>query len=181
MQATQELRDEHEGITLMLKVLGVFAQKARNGKGFDKNQARRIIEFFKVFADKCHHGKEEEFLFPAMEQAGVPRQGGPLGVMLHEHDLGRGFVAAMSQALESGDDQGFAGAAENYIELLSAHIAKENNVLFRMADQVLSAARQEELAACFRDIESQRIGPGVHEAFHELMTDLAAQYLGGEK
>jgi hemerythrin-like domain-containing protein len=35
------------------------------------------MEFLTVFVDKCHHGKEEEFLFPALEAAGIAREGGP--------------------------------------------------------------------------------------------------------
>lgn len=177
MRATKELRAEHEGIQLMLRVLKVLAQKARNGEPFNKDHAGKIVEFLRVFADKCHHGKEEDVLFPELEKAGIARQGGPVGAMLHEHVSGREFIRRMSEALQSKDNKEFAEAAEGYIALLTAHIQKENEVLFRMADQVLSAEKQEEMFRCFERIEAERIGPGVHESFHKLMDDLAAQYL----
>jgi len=41
--------------------------------------------FLEVFVDKCHHGEEEKVLFPAMEEAGIPRQGVPIGVMIYEY------------------------------------------------------------------------------------------------
>lgn len=178
MKATKELRDEHEGIQIMLRVLKVLAQKAKSGEPYDKGHAGKVIEFLRVFADKCHHGKEEEVLFPELEKAGIARQGGPVGVMLQEHEAGRDFIRRMSAGLEAGDDTEFATAAEGYIELLTAHIQKENEVLFKMADQVLPAEKQEEMFRCFERIEAERIGPGVHESFHKLMDDLSARYLG---
>ncbi|WP_027369025.1 hemerythrin domain-containing protein [Desulfocurvibacter africanus] len=177
MKATQELRNEHEGIQLMLKVLTILARKASSGEPFDRGQAGKIIEFLRVFADKCHHGKEEDVLFPELEKAGIARQGGPIGVMLHEHVSGREFIRRMSEALPARNDKEFAEAATGYIALLSAHIQKENEVLFVMADKVLPAEKQEEMFRSFERIEEERIGPGVHESFHKLMDDLAAQYL----
>jgi hemerythrin-like domain-containing protein len=41
----------------------------------------------------------------------------------------------------------------NYINLLRSHIAKENNVLFKMADQVLSPLEQEDLLNEFSKIK----------------------------
>ena len=57
------------------------------------------MDFLSIFVDKCHHGKEEEFLFPALEAKGVKREGGPIGVMLHEHEQGRGLVAMLRNAV----------------------------------------------------------------------------------
>lgn len=66
---------------------------------FQKEELEGIMEFLMVFVDKCHHGKEEDFLFPALEAAGVARDGGPIGVMLHEHERGRRHIADMKNAL----------------------------------------------------------------------------------
>ena len=63
-----------------------------NKKHFDD-----IIEFSKVFMDRCHHTKEEELLFPAMVAAGFPKDS-PLAVMLHEHELGRNHIKAVNEA-----------------------------------------------------------------------------------
>ena len=57
------------------------------------------MEFIATFADHNHHGKEEDILFPAMEKAGFPRDGGPVGVMLMEHTQGREYVGAMRLAV----------------------------------------------------------------------------------
>ncbi|HVP22916.1 MAG TPA: hemerythrin domain-containing protein, partial [Conexivisphaerales archaeon] len=75
MGPLEDLRAEHEGILLMLRILeGVCARLVPGGR-LDVTHLDQIMEFFVVFVDKCHHGKEEEFLFPALEEAGVPREG----------------------------------------------------------------------------------------------------------
>lgn len=189
MLATEDLRTEHEAILLMLKVLGEMASRAASGKAVDLDDASRMIDFFEVFADKCHHGKEEGLLFPALEEAGIPRQDGPVGVMLHEHDQGRRFIQEMALAVNAGkgfpefvqaepDLAQFAQAARNYIELLESHIRKENEVLFTMADQVLSPQMQKELKAAFDTFEREHMGAGVHGAFHVMIGEMARKYLG---
>jgi hemerythrin-like domain-containing protein len=118
-----------------------------------------------------------------MEKAGIPKTGGPLGVMLHEHVEGRGYVKAMSEALagvKKGDRRAaalFAENARNYGALLSQHIAKEDHILYPMADARLTAAQQSELAACFADVEENVIGPGRHEEYHRLLKELESAYL----
>lgn len=171
MKATAELRAEHEGVLRMLSILERVVEKIQQGLPVPMEHPGQIIEFLQVFVDSCHHGKEEDVLFPALEAAGVPHDG-PIGVMLLEHELGRGHVRAMAQALASGDQQAFLAPASAYSDLLRAHIFKENNVLFRMADRALSEAEQEGLWERFERIEQERIGAGRHEAFHALLDAL---------
>lgn len=183
MSATQVLVEEHEGIRLMLRILGKVCDRLEAGEAIDADHLAQIVEFLQVFADQCHHAKEEELLFPAMEAAGVPREQGPIGVMLYEHTLGRGYVSSMAETLaayragEEAQAAAFASHARNYIALLTQHIEKENNILFPMADRTLSEQIQARLVEQFDDVERERIGPGRHEAFHEMMSDLEAVYL----
>ncbi|HMM39413.1 MAG: hemerythrin HHE cation binding domain-containing protein [Rhodospirillaceae bacterium] len=183
MTATDDLRSEHEGILRMLDILRAMAARISAGETVPPAQLKSILDFLKVFADKCHHGKEEDILFPALEEAGLPREGGPIGVMLHEHTLGRGHIRDMGTALETLPGAGQAGyaafsaAALAYADLLTQHIAKENTVLFPMAERLLGVAALTDMHEPFERIEAERIGPGRHEAFHRLLDDLAAQYL----
>lgn len=96
---------------------------------------------FSQFADKCHHAKEEDLFFPLLKERGIPGEGGPIGVMLHGHDVGRESVRRMREAAdgESLDAAEFSDAAKAFIPLLRQHIFKENNILFRMAANVLTA------------------------------------------
>ncbi len=178
MNATQVLRDEHEGILAMLAVVEAAALRVRAGKNAPPQLFTDAVGFFRNFADRCHHAKEEDELFPRMEARGIPKEGGPIGVMLAEHEQGRAYIRGMSDAAERfarGDAAAVAALTQNaldYVALLRAHIAKENGILFEMADQVLSDAEQSQLYAAFEQIEQHRTGPGEHARYHAMI----AQY-----
>ncbi|MGO9565990.1 MAG: hemerythrin domain-containing protein [Desulfomonilaceae bacterium] len=183
MKATEQLRNEHEGIKIMMHILEKLSGKLEEGEDVDPEHLEKIIEFFRVFADKCHHGKEEDLLFPAMEAVAIPREGGPIGVMLLEHDKGRGYIQGMAEAVSKyrrGDRKAapvIASNARNYIALLTQHIEKENAVLFPMADSHLSEEKQASMFEEFEKIEEEKIGVGKHEEFHQLLDNLSAVYL----
>jgi hemerythrin-like domain-containing protein len=159
----------------MLAVLETAAQRLEAGERVRPGLFREAVDFVRNFADKCHHGKEEVILFPRLEERGVPKEGGPLGMMLHEHDAGREYIQTIDGAIvayEGGDEAAARVIAENvrgYIRLLGEHIWKEENVLFPMADQVLSLGDQRELEERFEQAETEVMGPGVHERYHELL------------
>jgi len=181
MKPTEILKNEHRVIEKMLSVLESFYKKAESGEEINTEHAEKIIEFFKVFADKCHHGKEEDMLFPEMEKAGVPREGGPIGVMLFEHTQGRNFIKNMTEAIEDikkGTDskQKFIENAKGYINLLKDHIYKEDNILFNMADMHLTPEVQKNLIERFEKFEKEEIGEGVHEEFHNLVHEFEKIY-----
>lgn len=186
MYATQDLRDEHEGIKIALAVLDRLADDIGNGRTVDLDDVEQLVDFLKTFADRCHHGKEEDLLFPALEKAGIPREGGPIGVMLTEHTHGRDNILAMTEALpglrqKDPDAQTiFAQAAHGYSRLLTDHIAKENMVLFVIAEQHLSPEEHARLKEGFDKIEEERIGPGVHEKYHAMLDRFQERYLSEE-
>jgi hemerythrin-like domain-containing protein len=168
----------------MLRVLDQDAKRLEAGTRVDTADLEAIVDFIRGFADRCHHGKEEDLLFVAMEEAGIPRQGGPIAVMLHEHTLGRDYVRGMAEAIapyragEAGSAARIAENARGYAALLTQHIYKEDNILYPMADRVLSAAKQAELLEGFERVERERVGPGKHEEYHALLDRLEATYLG---
>lgn len=183
MKPTTELSHEHQAILLLIRVLETMSGRLEAGEPVDPGHLEKAVDFIKVFADKCHHGKEEDLLFPAMEKAGIPRSGGPLGVMLSEHVAGRSYVKAMTESLpgiQKGDQaaaRAFAENARKYGALLTQHIHKEDHVLYPMADARLSPSQQKELEACFADVEEKVIGHGKHEEYHRLLKELEAAYL----
>ena len=183
MKPTEILIREHMAIRRALRILGQICEKWQSGEGVNTDHLSQILEFIRVFSDQCHHGKEEGCLFPALVEAGVQKEGGPVGAMLMEHQMGRGYVREMGEALEQykkGDSQSasqFIGSAQNYMSLLEHHIMKENNILFPMADQVLSALKQIEISKGFERIEEEKIGLGRHESFHALLEQLSKIYL----
>jgi hemerythrin-like domain-containing protein len=181
MRATEILIREHELILRGVGVLERMARRANGGQTIPAADAQAIIEFIRKFADGCHHAKEEGVLFPAMIAAGVPSNGGPVAVMLAEHEQGRAAVKAMDEAVgrfgaDPGAFEAFASAAFAYAGLLSSHIFKENNVLFRMADQVIPASKDAALVAAYDEHEAKVTGPGEHERFHAMIEALERAY-----
>ncbi len=184
MQPIKDLKMEHDAVQLSLRILDKICQKIeQSGEIIDLQHIDQLLEFFKVFVDKCHHEKEEELLFPALENVGVSREGGPIEVLLHEHQQGREYVQNMNAVLvqyKKGDwtavDE-FVKTAKGYINLLNQHIDKENSVLFPLAETHLSEQEQAKLWEGFELIETQKIGAGKHDEFHEMLENLEDVYL----
>lgn len=179
--ATEILRHEHDAILKMISATEEVARRLDRGTRVRPEILGNLLEFFRLFADRCHHGKEEALLFPLLESKGLPRQGGPIGVMLHEHDEGRGFIKQMAEAAEAyktaPESAGprWAEPARNYSALLRAHIDKENNILFRIAEQILSPDEQARLAEDFEKVEVEKMGAGTHERLHAMMDQLLTE------
>ena len=142
MKSVERLMAEHELIERGLVLLEKAVARIDAGQTLPEGFSAWAARFFQQFADKCHHAKEEDVFFPVLKQRGIPEQGGPIGMMLHEHVLGRDCVGRMLEAsqMQPFDSRTFAEAARQYIPLLRQHIFKENNVLFRMAERVMSDA-----------------------------------------
>ena len=178
MLATDELKHEHRTIERMLTVIDEAAYKRKLGRDLPPHFFPYVVDFVRNFADRCHHGKEEDNLFPAMEKRGIPGQDGPIGMMLVEHDRGRLYVRQMEEAsnrLASGDIAALSAAVENavgYSQLLRQHIYKEDNILYKIADQVLTASDDKELMAKFEEVERERMGPGKHAEYLKLVEEL---------
>ena len=181
MNPTGQLKAEHEGVMLMLRILDKVCARPDE---INREHFTNMLEFLRVFVDKCHHGKEEDLLLPAMIETGIPKDKGVIKFTLLEHVEGRSYVKGMSEAfdkLKNDDPQAstkIVENAKNYIALLIKHIDKENTILFPLADKVLSQAKQAELEVEFEKLEVERIGIGKHEEFHKLLYQLKEIYLG---
>jgi hemerythrin-like domain-containing protein len=145
--ATQNLEDDH---VYILKLTDVMEQIARS-KEPSADHISEAVDIVRNFADGIHHAKEENILFPKMAEKGFSPDQGPVAVMLHEHVDGRNFIRAVSDSLQlyiNGDTSVLPEISQNilgYVFLLRNHISKENNILFKMADKVLSGSEQEKL------------------------------------
>jgi hemerythrin-like domain-containing protein len=182
MKPTEILSHEHRVIELVLGCLEAIAREAKTTGRLDRQSAQDAVAFFRNFADRCHHGKEEAHLFPALEAKGFPRDGGPTGVMLDEHDQGRAHVRGMDENIEAAAIghaaaiEQFVAHAQGYINLLHEHIHKEDNILFVLADRAFSDEDQQRLTAAFQTVEAREMGAGTHEKFLKVAEDLAARY-----
>src|ERR1019366_9059464 len=167
MTSVERLMAEHELIERGLVLLEKAVARIEAGQTLPEDFPAWPPRFFQQFADKFHHAKEEDVFFPVLKQRGIPEQGGPIGVMLHEHVLGRDCVGRMNDAIQAQpvDVHKFADAAKQYIPLLRQHIFKENNVLFHMAERVMSEADDADVTSRFSQVEQERGLTGWHERF----------------
>jgi hemerythrin-like domain-containing protein len=180
MTPTQTLKHEHDIILHVLDAAEREVETMQSTGTIHANEVEKIVDFVRNFADRCHHAKEEKLLFVRLGELGMPTDGGPVGVMLNEHEMGRRYIGAVAAALP-GAHTGNASAIHTievnlsgYIELLRSHIYKENNILFPMADRLLSPQDQVILEQEFARVETEEIGEGVHEKYHQLAHELMA-------
>jgi hemerythrin-like domain-containing protein len=182
MKPTEILSCEHRVIEQVLDCLERIIASANKTGHLDDADATAALDFFRTFADKCHHGKEETHLFPAMEAKGFSPTQGPTAVMRSEHVMGRECIQAMSDATSGagrGDEAAlrqFSEAGQRYIGLLRQHIQKEDHCLFSMADQAFSEKDQAELLEKFETVEAEEMGAGTHEKFLDVAKSLAGKY-----
>ncbi|MEO9366059.1 MULTISPECIES: hemerythrin domain-containing protein [Candidatus Nitrosocaldus] len=168
MSATYELRRDHEVIMQVLNAMDTLRMLLRQGKDVPLEVIYDTIDFAKNFTDRCHHGKEEDVLFPALNAAGMPKDEGPIAVMLREHRQGREILAKIEDALTrhkqgSSSLDGVIAGIEEYIMLMQHHIFKENNILFNIADMLLSS-------------KSNELNKGYERVEHEVMHDKHGHY-----
>jgi hemerythrin-like domain-containing protein len=161
---------------LIERVLSALESKLNDstGSAFPAEFIEQALAFFSEFADGCHHYKEEEALFPALARLGMPVDGGPIGMMLYEHSIGRKCLSGIRLELDAardGDAQACAavrGYAAKYIELLRSHIWKEDNILFQKARHALDSRAAAEMLEQFHAGGNERTSPELtarHAAF----------------
>jgi len=171
--ATKNLENDHIHILRLIDVMEKAIKKTEPNIA----NLQQMIDLIKNYADGLHHAKEENLLFPMLALHGFSPEQGPVAVMLHEHTEGRNFVKAMSVNLDNynkGNQSSIKQVYQNmagYIELLRGHIAKENNILFRMADNALSDEDQQSLLNQFKEIENRN-----QQNFIDKIEELAKAY-----
>jgi hemerythrin-like domain-containing protein len=171
---TDILREEHRVILQALEVLESAADRLARAETVPDGWWERLIGWLRGFADLNHHAKEERSLFPALVKAGVPSEGGPVGVMLAEHVEGRALI----QAMRADGIPRCVDAARGYVRLLRDHIDKENGVLFPLAEAVLEERVQPALLREFEAMEAEQ-GRDASIAHAEAALDELRGALGG--
>lgn len=179
-EAISILMHEHRVIERVLDALAASAGEVRNGGSIERERIGELAEFLAGFADRCHHGKEEDILFARMVERGFPRESGPIGVMLHEHEHGRAHVRALKAIADGAGPQSdaeraaFVEHALAYAPFLAQHIAKEDQILYPMALQMLPPEDLDELVRRFGEFERTVMGEGEHERLHAVADRILA-------
>lgn len=176
------LKAEHQVILRVIRVLSTLMDQFETNGEFPEAPLARCVDFLRLFADACHHGKEEDLLFPVLESRGIPREGGPIGVMVYEHQVARELTKKMHDALSqsrSGDaaaKRHFCRAARNYIDLLTNHIFKEDNMLFNMGARVMSAEDQCTLRTQFCAVNCRVFEGKRREQLQQIADELETEF-----
>jgi len=176
MNPISKLVDEHRNILKGIDLLEKAADRLGSGERIPSDFFSKMIDFIRNYADKYHHAKEEDILFVRMERAGFPREAGPVGVMLTEHDQGRSYVSNLENANKryaGGDKSAVSEIVDNargYIHLLRQHINKEDNILYPMAENALGKAGMESMWLEFEKIEQEK--SGVEQKYIGLLKEL---------
>jgi hemerythrin-like domain-containing protein len=150
-KSIEKMMNEHRLIVQVLGALDALVSKLDGGQDVPREDVAGFARFFREFADKLHHGKEEDRLFAEMNKCGFPREYGPVAVMLAEHEAGRAQVRALSQIgagtgpLSADERRHAADHGTEFVPLLLGHIQKEDNILYPMAQQAIPPAAFQKL------------------------------------
>src|ERR1035437_944618 len=181
--AVEMLEAEHRVIQKMVAGMSVLAEQLEGGEPVDVSLLEGIVVFLRTFADRCHHGKEETVLFPALIRRGVPSHGCPIGGLTMGHQKGRVMVGELAEAIR-GCAAGQPPARENLVKSLHAlaafypsHIWKEDYLFFPLPGKVLTPHDQQQLIDKFETVERE-LGLDLHEGFDKLAAELERKVSG---
>jgi hemerythrin-like domain-containing protein len=158
--ATKNLENDHVQILRLIEVMDRMVESKTN----NSDHLKMVAQLIANFADEFHHAKEEKLLFPLMVKKGFSENQGPIAVMLSEHEMGRSYRKELSKNIELLEQGKITVLPKIYVNmksyttLLRNHISKEDNILFKMADQTFNTDEQNELLTRFSDAE-QNIDP----------------------
>lgn len=179
---TRQLAEEHEYVMLVVGAMEAEAAYIERTGTVHAERVAQMVDFTRNFTDGDHHSKEEDLLFPLLEERSSSA-GGTISVLLSEHEAARDCIRAIDAALPDatgGDPERAAGArgiiAENlklYAFLLPLHIGKEDTVLFALTDQLLSVQEQDILAKEFDRLGTTPGAAAVAERYHRMAHELA--------
>jgi len=175
----QDLQIEHVGIVNMLHVMEKISAQLRQGQEIPRAHLEKVAEFIKNFADRCHHGKEEGILFPAMAQNTANR---PLiNELLGEHQTGRDYMRGIVDSIPragAGTPDAFHIAVnlEGYVSLLTRHIRTESVALFPLVETQFTEPELHQMEERFEELENNVIGVGRHAEYHGWIAELSKIY-----
>lgn len=177
LEAIEHLEHEHRAMERIVRVIGVLADELTENRDIDDDILGDLCGFLRVYEHQCHHSKEESYLFPLLEEHGVPEEGCPIGSLRHEHQRAQVLIQKLANASAQYTTNIHAGHAPLLAVLRElagfypAHIWKEEYLLFPLARKVLSEQDDQRLLKEFSSVEAD-IFSRVHESYEQLATEL---------
>jgi hemerythrin-like domain-containing protein len=142
--ALRILVDEHKLIKRWLALMPVLAKTLDLSSEQDRQVIKDGIDFIRSYADRLHHGKEENILFNCFDDTEDIFR-----VIYEDHRRARSLVQQMLLALDEKNTKELCSNMLEYADLLEEHIRKEDEVLFPWLNGRLTKKQKEELATHF--------------------------------
>jgi hemerythrin-like domain-containing protein len=173
MQARGPLMIEHRLIERMLSVIRKTLSETEARHKIDPVFVDTAVDFIQVYADRTHHGKEEDILFRALKNKQLTAEDRQImEELIEEHVFGRQTTKALVEAntrYRNGDPTALADIAAN-LQTLTAfypkHIEKEDKVFFPSSRDYFTDDEDQAMLAAFREFDRSMI----HEKY-ELLVD----------
>ena len=166
---------EHRLIEKMLGHMMRHIDKAETDKKINPIIIDTAVDFIRMYADRTHHGKEEDILFRELKQRKLSdhdRQ--VMEELIQEHVFGRRTTQALVAAntrYRNGDPAALAeiaGCLQTLAEFYPKHIAKEDQVFFPAVRACFTEAEEQAMLAEFREFDRNMI----HEKYRALVEEL---------
>lgn len=176
------LTDEHRLIEEVLDSLETFMDSLGTDPDNEREMVRCYADFLHQYVDKCHHGKEEGYLFAHMNAYGFSKDDGPVSAMLSEQDEGREHLAALatigagSGPLSQHERTLVKGHGLGYVVRIRYHLKREDDILFPIARHALPPFVMAELAKEFRHFDSDILTDAVLQELLRTARQLSAKY-----
>jgi hemerythrin-like domain-containing protein len=173
MDPRGELREEHGSTMKMLAALRRFMMKGVDSKDSETKDLEDLIEFFDIYVDRYHHGKEEQVLFPALSRTPTVGIDSLIDSLMADHREARAIMeqiganAAGLYSCSEADRCEMKARADLYVDLVGKHIRKENSELLPLVEERLSEAERLQMAKRFHDVERATLGSRGLEVFLE--------------
>jgi hemerythrin-like domain-containing protein len=157
----------------MVGVLTALHKSISSGDDTDADVLTDVVDFFRMFADKNHHAKEEYALFPILERRGVDPPGCTIENLKSEHKQARMLMGNLADAIskhKTGDPVARSEISmiiTNAVHLYQDHIWRENIVLFPMSEKVLRESDLDEVAKSYGEVE-KGLGPDFRSKYEQL-------------
>ncbi len=170
------LYDEHDVIMNAIDIVS----NASSFIGKDDKEyeviIRKLIHFFKAYADRYHHYKEEMILFPELSRRNELLGDGVIKEMLDNHDDFRGMIHLAEKKLNEKDYVLAQKLLEKYAEALLYHIAVENEELFHTAETLLSPEELDNIYYRFQDCDRE-LGEKMKQELADIIESMRKQFV----
>jgi len=184
MTPTENLIKEHEEINELLDIMSKIALKIKSKDVFYPNDVEEIIDYLIIIIENSHHGKEDDVFYPELISSGIPKETAPLSIINYEHTLANRYLKDISSCVVNckiGNDfsgELLADSLTNYVVVIKNHIQREEEIIFPIANEVLSSEKQNEISQRFEDIEQKNISLSFFDRFNKLLKKLKVKYPG---